>query len=200
MELLRQNPAFVEIEAGEGYELDLRYATTNNFIGKNLYGDFDRAFLHTEAKAKLDHALELLQATPGKERWKFKIFDALRPRSVQHTLWDNTPTHQKQYVADPVGFGSKHNYGFAVDIGLVDENGDEVDMGTGFDAFNRLSHTDNEEELVKHGKLTPQQVENRQLLRRVMVQSGFHTIRTEWWHFDALSMDQIRAGHYEIVE
>lgn len=176
--------------------LDLRYATTHNFTGTNLYGAKDFAFLHEFAAKKLAHAAELLQQEqPG---WKFLIFDALRPRDMQRKLFDFVKdTPQQDYVADP-DLGSVHSFGMAVDLGLRDLEGREVDMGTEFDAFYDLAHP-KEEQWLKEGRLTESQAANRLLLKRVMLGAGFLQSPIEWWHFNALPARQVRA-EFKIIE
>lgn len=188
---------YVEIRPSDSIAIDLRYATTNNFMGTNLYDVFDRAFLHRDAAAKLLKAADALKARhPG---YKLLVFDALRPRSVQQLLWDRVKgTPQQSYVANPAS-GSIHNFGFAVDLSVVDENGKELDMGTSFDAFEPLAQPRLEEKFLKEGRLTTAQLKHRQLLRDVMVQAGFLQLPLEWWHYDSKPKQDVRS-HYKIVE
>lgn len=188
---------YAEITPSEGIALDLRYATTNNFMGVDLYGEFNRAFLHRDAAARLQRAALLLsQEHPG---YKLLIFDALRPRSVQRLLWERVEgTPQQPYVANPAS-GSIHNFGFAVDLTIVDEAGNSLDMGTPFDAFEKLAQPRLEAQFLKEGSLTQGQLQNRLLLRRVMTQAGFIQLPLEWWHFDALPKREVRQ-QYKIVE
>eukprot|EP01118_Nematostelium_gracile_P009528 TRINITY_DN3228_c0_g2_i2.p1 TRINITY_DN3228_c0_g2~~TRINITY_DN3228_c0_g2_i2.p1 ORF type:complete len:242 (-),score=51.24 TRINITY_DN3228_c0_g2_i2:98-823(-) len=51
-----------------------------------------------------------------------------------------------------------------------------IDMGTGFDCFNPLAHTDNP-------NITDEQKFNRDLLRNAMEQGGFQNYIYEWWHY-----------------
>lgn len=191
----RFGPDFVEVSSG--LQLDIRYATTNNFTGRNLYGDFRSCFLHREAAAKLQNAVKNLhQSRPG---WKFLVFDCLRPRSVQKILYAAVAGTSKQsYVAHPAG-GSIHNFGFAMDLSLVDAQGREVDMGTPYDAFEPLAEPVREQEFLKSGRLTQQQHANRLILRHAMQQAGFIQLGNEWWHFDAKAAAEVRSK-YRIVE
>lgn len=176
--------------------LDLRYATLNNFTGTNLYQERYLGYLHEVAAAKLVEASRLLQAErPG---CSLRIFDALRPRSMQRKLFAFVKgTPQEQYVADPE-LGSIHSYGMAVDLTLNDSSGAEVDMGTEFDAFHELAHP-KEEEWLRLGRLNPQQFENRMCLKRVMLTAGFVQSPIEWWHFNALPSKRVRA-EFQIIE
>ena len=194
---LQSNPEYTQIEEGQFIKLDLRYATTNNFTGKNLYGEYNKCFLHREAAAKLLRSALLLQKIrPG---WKLLIFDCLRPRSVQHRLFNKVKgTPQQSYVANPVR-GSIHNYGFAVDLSLVDEKNQEVDMGTPFDSFNKLSRPDHEQKFLKKGSLNKKELANRKILRDSMEGTGFIQLRSEWWHFDAQPPGVVRSK-FSIVE
>jgi D-alanyl-D-alanine dipeptidase len=197
LEAVARDPGFVEIAPGPEVAVDLRYATTDNFVHADLYGDFHRAYLRTAGAAELARAEALLaKEHPG---WKFVIWDALRPRSVQRLFWARVVgTAQQKYVANPAT-GSIHNFGLAIDLTLEDENGRLLDMGTGFDNFTPLAQIDDEAGLVRAGKLTQAQVANRLILRSLMTRAGFHTISEEWWHFDALPPAEVKAG-YRIVE
>lgn len=191
------SPDFSEIVEADGVVLDLRYATADNFVGRNLYGEFDRAFLHRIAAAKLRRAAALLREL--RPEYRLVVFDALRPRSVQTVLWEQVAgTDRQRYVANPKG-GSIHNYGFAVDLSIVDGGGAGLDMGTGFDDFTELAQPRLEGRFLREGRLTGAQVENRRLLRRVMEEAGFTQLALEWWHFDALPKSEVRAN-YRIIE
>ncbi len=194
---LRGDPDFVDLSALPGVALDIRYATTNNFTGENLYGEFRFCFLHREAAVRLRAAVTALERVrPG---WKLLVFDCLRPRSIQRRLWDRVRGGPLQsYVASPE-IGSVHNFGFAVDCSLRDQRGLEVDMGTPYDAFTPLAEPRREAEQFRLGRLTRAQRENRLLLRGVMEGAGFIQLPHEWWHYDALPGATVRA-RYRIVE
>src|SRR5215471_65510 len=131
MARLGHDPDYSDVSDIPNVHVDLRYASDNNFLGENLYGDFHRCFLHRVAAEKLRQAAHNLQQTrPG---WKLLVFDCLRPRSLQEQLFAAVKgTPRQPYVANP-RTGSIHNYGLAVDLSLEDEKGHEVDMGTKFD-------------------------------------------------------------------
>jgi len=188
---------YVDVSNYQNTHVSLRYATDNNFMKKNVYGDFHQCFLHRIAADKFHEAArELQQEKPG---WKFLVFDCLRPRSIQEKLFEVVKgTAQQPYVADPKT-GSIHNYGFAIDLSLEDERGREVEMGTGFDDFTSLARPDREQPNLDAGKLTPEQLQHRLLLRRIMTHAGFVQLPIEWWHYDALPKEQVK-GHYAIVE
>lgn len=188
---------FVDVSNLENVHVSLRYATENNFMKKNIYGDFNQCFLHRIAAEKFRKAALLLQKEkPG---WKFLLFDCLRPRSLQIKLFDFVKgTPQQMYVANPKD-GSVHNYGFAMDLSLEDENGHEIDMGTGFDNFTPLAQPKREAENLQAGKLTQEQIDHRLILRKVMKQAGFLQLPIEWWHYDALPKKELKE-YYKIVE
>lgn len=197
MKNLAASPNFVEITHWQGVTVNLKYGTTDNFTRKNLYGPYNKCYIHKITAEKLRKAIETLRKNnPG---YKFIVFDALRPRSVQRKLWAvvKGTSHQK-YVADP-DKGSMHNYGFALDIGLLDPQGKLVDMGAPFDGFTPLSEPQLESRLLKEGKLTQIQIDHRMILRSAMVGAGFRQLRHEWWHYDALTEEQV-IGKFEIVE
>lgn len=188
---------FIEIKPSSKIAIDLRYASTNNFMGKNVYGVFNKAYLHEISAVKLAKAIEHLSVNHPK--YKFVIFDALRPRSVQYILWDHVKdTPEEIYVANPAT-GSMHNYGFALDLSLVDANNQELDMGTAFDASVALSQPQLESHFLKKGLLTQKQINNRLALRHAMEHAGFIQLPHEWWHFDALPKNVVKKN-YKIVE
>ena len=177
--------------------VDLMYAKSDNFVGEVMY-DFTEAYLHPKAAHAVVEANRLLsQAHPG---WRLCIYDATRPMRVQQIMWDKVKgTPQQNYVSNPARGGGLHNYGLAVDVSIIDENGDSIDMGTKVDALTYISHTDNEEELVRAGKISREAMENRRLLRRIMREAGFKSLRSEWWHFNYTTRADARAN-YRVVE
>ena len=188
---------FVELKPGARWDLDIRYATTNNFVGVDMYGEFNRAFLHRISAGMLEKAADLLAAQrPG---FKFLIFDALRPRSIQRVLWSHVVgTEGEKYIGNP-DRGSMHNFGFAVDLTVLDAGGDALDMGAGFDDFRDIAQPQLEEQFLRLGLLTTAHIANRTLLRGAMEGAGFTQLRHEWWHFDALPREEVRAK-FAIVE
>lgn len=191
------SPAYVELKPSDGLAIDLKYATADNFVGQNMYGDFNKAYLHRIAADKLTQAIRNLKALHP--AYRLVIYDALRPRSVQYVLWNNVKgTDRQKYVADP-RHGSIHNFGFAVDLSILDEKGKPLDMGTPFDDFTALAQPRLEQAFLKAGKLTVQQIDNRLLLRKVMEEAGFIQLPVEWWHYDALPKAKVMSG-FKIVE
>lgn len=173
-----------------GIAVDLRYAGDNNFVGSNLYGALDCAWLHRLAAEGLERAAALLaQEAPGH---RILVLDALRPHRVQEQLWEHLEgTGLRRYVADPAR-GSIHSFGMAIDATLLGPDGRELDMGSGFDEMTELSHPGLEAQHLAAGKLTREQHANRTLLRGVLCRSGFRAINDEWWHFDMLDRQHVR--------
>jgi D-alanyl-D-alanine dipeptidase len=130
------------------------------------------------------------------------VYDAARPQQAQVKLWNALPgmpeRQRRQYVADPRE-GSIHSYGCAVDLTVATNAGTPLDMGTPYDYFGELAYPSRENQLLKAGKLTRQQLANRQILRTVMLRAGFTRIEYEWWHFNALSRSRAKAT-YQVVE
>lgn len=197
LNFLLSSKDFVELKAGSGIRIDLRYASANNFVGYDMYGPFRKAFLHTIAAEKFFAALDRLQkAHPG---YGFVVFDALRPRSIQRILWDNVKgTENQRYIGNP-DRGSLHNFGFAVDLSVMDRNGTELDMGAGFDDFRPIAQPQLEDRFLKDGALSKRQHQNRLILRTAMESSGFTQLPHEWWHFDAMAGAEVRS-RFQIVE
>ena len=177
--------------------VDLKYATTDNFTGMVLYDGFDGAYLQADVARMLTDAQRYLKTLHPELR--MLVYDAVRPLSVQRIMWERVKdTKYHRYVAHPDRL-SLHNFGAAVDLTLADYSGQALDMGTPFDHFGRAAGINDEEELVRQGLLTRQQVENRQLLRQVMRHAGFRSISGEWWHFNACSLQEARQ-RYTLIE
>jgi zinc D-Ala-D-Ala dipeptidase len=177
--------------------VDLKYASPDNFMGEDVYGDLRDCYLVAEAALMLKDAHDRLKQRHPDLR--LLLVDGLRPRRVQHRMWDIVKdTPMRRYVADPTA-GSMHNYGAAVDITIIDGNGNRLDMGTPVDHFGILAQPREEERFLREGQLTEQQVANRRLLREVMTEAGFIPLAIEWWHFDAFDKATVRS-RFAIIE
>jgi D-alanyl-D-alanine dipeptidase len=177
----------------------LVYATKDNFTGKPLYNSkLTKAWLHPKAAKMLLHAQDILHEE--RPDLSLLIYDAARPMEVQVEMgkWAKE-TNNEYYVADPQKGGGLHNYGMAVDLTLVDQNGEWLSMGTAFDFFGAESNIDKEEDLVKRRRITPSEYRNRRILRKVMEKAGFKTVKSEWWHFNACSREEAIKNHLLIV-
>lgn len=149
-------------------EIDLAYATANNFTGAPIYARA-AAYLHVEAARHLTRAIELARPLG----LRLKLFDAFRPTEAQWAMWTHTP--DPEFLADPRR-GSPHSRGVAVDLTLVDADRRELDMGTGFDAFTPRSHHADRD-------ISPAAQRNRLLLLGLMTASGWDFYSREWWHY-----------------
>jgi D-alanyl-D-alanine dipeptidase len=149
-------------------EISLAYATPANVTGRPIYS---RAlcYLHADAAARLARAIELAAALG----FRFRIFDAFRPTEAQWRLWEHSP--DPTFVADPRR-GSPHSRGVAVDLTLIDRDGRDLDMGTGFDDFTDQAH---------HGSLAvgAEAQRNRFVLLGIMSAAGWDFYSKEWWHY-----------------
>jgi D-alanyl-D-alanine dipeptidase/CubicO group peptidase (beta-lactamase class C family) len=153
-------------------QLDIRYASTNNFLGTPLYSQA-RAFLQRPAAEALVRAHKAL----AKAGYGLLIHDGYRPWYVTKMFWDATPNDKKIFVADP-SQGSRHNRGAAVDLTLYDlATGRPVVMTGGYDEMSERSYPD-------YPGGTSRQRWYRELLRGAMEAQGFHVYEAEWWHFD----------------
>jgi D-alanyl-D-alanine dipeptidase len=179
----------VEVQqAIPGILVQLKYATSDNFMHKNVYGCLQKAYLQKEVVARLKKAQDYLSANhPG---YHFLIYDATRPLAKQWDLWNALPQYppklRSNYVANPAEH-SIHNYGSAVDLTVADEQGRPLAMGTPFDFFGEMAYPSREKALLASGKLTKEAYQNRLILRQAMVHGGFMPIQYEWWHFNAFS-------------
>jgi D-alanyl-D-alanine dipeptidase len=191
------SPEFRHLSTIAGIAVDLRYASADNFVGRDLYSPFDCAWLHREAAAALEQAVAWLAVRrPGATAL---VLDALRPQRVQQQLWDALAgTDLQMYLANPER-GSIHSFGMALDITIVDEAGRELDMGTGFDDLTELSHPAKEEQFLARGAITREHIANRQLLRGAMFHAGFQGISTEWWHYDCGERSVVRQTFRRVL-
>lgn len=168
--------------------VDLKYSSTDNFFKKDVYGDLENCYVQPVVADMLRKAHDYLKEQHPE--LTFQIYDGARPQSVQQVLWDSLdkPDHLKRlYVAHPKK-GSLHNYGVALDLTLADaQTGRMLDMGTGYDFFGYPAYPDREAQMMREGKITREQVANREILREAMHAGEFTGIGSEWWHFNAFS-------------
>lgn len=165
------NKRLVEIKKYiPGIVLDIRYATINNFMHRQMYPQA-RAF----TRLPVVLALRQVEADLKKQGLGLKIYDAYRPYAVTVKFYEMA--HDTNFVADPRK-GSKHNRGCAIDLSLIDlKTGRELDMPTGFDSFSKSAAAD-------YPNLSKREIYNRTLLKNAMQAHGFKVMPTEWRHFD----------------
>lgn len=168
-----RSPELVELTTLDPtLKLDIRYATSANFIGRAVYPEA-RAFLQRPAAEALVRVHSRLR-TQG---LGLLIFDGYRPWSVTKIFWDSVSGNKRNFVADP-RIGSKHNRGCAVDLSLYDRHtGQPVAMPTDYDEMTTRAYPD-------YTGGSPESRHHRDLLRAVMEAEGFTVHPREWWHFD----------------
>ena len=177
----------------------MHYSTSQNFLSKPLYSGLTNCYLPCEVAIKLCNAQHFLNLKYP--NYNLIVFDAVRPLHIQKQMWDEFKMPDKQkisYLAHPNDI-SLHNYGAAVDVGIIGENNLLLDMGTPFDFFGELSEPKKEQQFLLDGQLSKQAYANRLLLREVMLRAEFATITTEWWHFNATTKI-IAAQKYELIQ
>ena len=159
--------------------IDMRYATTNNFVKEKMY-ECSRCFLRPKVAQKIVEAHLMLQ----EGGLGLKMLDCFRPRPIQQKLWDKFKN--PLYVTDPAK-GSMHNRGAAVDLTIVDAEEKQLNMGTAFDYFGKEAHH-------AYTNLSKEVLANRKLLLETMQAVELHPITTEWWHYS------YRGKSYELSD
>lgn len=201
-----QEYKLVDIQTLEGAEdiiVELKYSTTDNFVGKDMYGDLEKAYFTPDFARKVVRAQQILRERHP--QYTLMIYDAARPISVQRymrKLVEGTP--QQSFVADG-SKGGRHNYGVAVDLTIATLQGEPLDMGAGFDDFtdkaavkgtsdtgdsanrNIKVYSAYVNNLAKSGAISVEAAKNRLILIEVMLEAGLYPYRREWWHFEELN-------------
>ena len=168
-----RRPDLVELtKLDNSIKLDIRYATTNNFLGTVFYSQ-PRAFMQRPAAEALVRVSRKLKA----QGYGLLVHDAYRPWYVTKVFWDATPEDKHVFVADP-SKGSRHNRGCAVDLTLYDlKTGKPVEMVSTYDETTDRAYPN-------YPGGTSLQRWHRELLRSAMESEGFTVYEAEWWHFD----------------
>ncbi len=189
---------FVDVQSLDStIQVDLKYSSTDNFMGINMYGDLYKAYLRPEIAQMVVNAQKYLKDI--NPEYTLVIYDAARPLSAQRMMYEKVQgTKFSKYVAKPAKGGGFHNYGCAVDVTIL-YKGKPLDMGAEFDEFSTLSHINNEQYNLKIGKLSQEAYNNRQILRKVMKKAGFDTYRCEWWHFQHYTKKYMRS-HFKSID
>jgi D-alanyl-D-alanine dipeptidase len=163
--------------------LEVRYATTNNFLGTVFYSEA-RAFMQRPAAEAVVRANKKLK----QYGYGLLIHDAYRPWYVTKVFWDATPDDKKVFVANPAN-GSRHNRGCAVDLTLYDlKTKKPVEMVSTYDETTARAYPD-------YPGGTSLQRWHRNYLRDAMAAEGFTVYEAEWWHFDYKDWKQYRIGN-----
>ncbi len=156
-------------EVAPNIQVDLKYATDDNFTGQVVY-TFNQCLVAEEAAVKLlDVQNELESMGLG-----LKIWDGFRPMAAQWKFWELVP--DERYVSNPRK-GGRHTRGTAVDVTLITKEGVELKMPSAFDDFSEKAHRN-------YMGATEEEIANRTLLEEIMERHGFIGFAHEWWHFD----------------
>ena len=183
--------------------VELRYATTNNFMQQNIYGELRKAYFVPHFARKIAQAQQILrQRKPG---YRLLIYDAARPQSAQRRMRQAVEgTPYTAYVAE-ASRGGRHNFGVAVDLTIADKDGRPLDMGAPFDHFGREAWIGDGRnttlqhfkayiaQMQKQGIISAEAAANRTLLVEIMDAVGLRPYAKEWWHYqERVSMSSTR--------
>ena len=196
--------------------VDLKYSTTDNFVGVDMYGDLERAYLEVNFANRVVEAQRILQSRYPE--YTLLIYDAARPISVQRAMRKAVEgTGLEKFVADGT-LGGRHNYGVAVDLTIATLDGRPLDMGAGFDDFSEAASVkgtpDNADSrtrtlniyrnyingLAERGLITLEAAQNRILLIEVMHAAGLYPYRREWWHFEEIISISATRERYKLLD
>ena len=170
-------------------DVELRYYTSNNFVGDTIDGYASNKLILTEQAAQ---ALQLVKEDLEMQNICLKVYDGYRPqRAVNHFMsWAtdlNDTINKQQFYPDVakkdlfkeeyIATRSGHSRGSTLDLTLTDgKTGVPLDMGSPYDFFGEQSWVD-------YDNITEAQKANRQLLQTVMLKHNFRNYPKEWWHF-----------------
>lgn len=196
--------------------IDLKYSSIDNFVGVDMYGELNKAYLEAEFASKVVRAQKILKQRHPK--YTLLIYDAARPISVQRTMRRivvGTPF--EGFVADGTR-GGRHNYGVAVDLTIATMDGTPLDMGAGFDDFTDAASVkgtpDNSDpttrtvevyrqyinSLCDQGLISRVAAQNRILLIEVMHEAGLYPYRREWWHYEEIISITATREKYQLLD
>ncbi len=181
-------------------QIDLKYASADNFMKQKLYHKLTKLYLQKDVAERIAKSQVFLKSIHP--NYSLLIYDGVRPVEVQQRMWDALDTipvaERGRFVSNPKNH-SVHNYGAAVDLTIVDEQGIPLDMGAGYDDIRKIAYPSLEAQFLASGELTEKQINNRKLLRKVMQNQGFINIPSEWWHFNAYTRNEVKK-RYKILE
>lgn len=171
-----------------GFQLDVRYSTANNFMGRPVYSAA-RAFLQKPVAESLRRAhLNLKDQGYG-----ILVFDGYRPWSVTKIFWDEATPEMREFLANPET-GSTHNRGCAIDCSLYDlKTGQEIRMPSAFDEMTEKSYSGYEGGTEEERRV-------RDLLISTLHQQDFTVLKNEWWHFNHSHASQYPIFNFEFEE
>ena len=192
--------------------VELKYSTEDNFVGRDMYGDLESAYLEREFANRVVLAQKILkQRNPN---YTLLIYDAARPISTQRAMRKIVEdTDLERFVADGTR-GGRHNYGVSVDLTIATIDGTPLDMGAKFDDFTIAASVKGTpdtsdpatrsidvyrgyvESMVAKGTISRLAADNRILLLEVMLQAKLYPYRREWWHYeDIMPMESVRKNY-----
>jgi D-alanyl-D-alanine dipeptidase len=196
--------------------IDLKYSTTDNFVGVDMYGELETAYLEREFAKRVVRAQHILKQRHPE--YTLLIYDAARPISVQRNMCKVVEgTEFEGFVADGTR-GGRHNYGVAVDLTIATLDGKPLDMGAGFDDFTEAAsvkgtadssdpatrtvkvYRDYINNLAKRGVISREAAANRILLIEVMHEAGLYPYRLEWWHYEEIMSIQDTRKRYKLLD
>ena len=196
--------------------VDLKYSTTDNFVGIDMYGDLEAAYLEREFAKMVVRAQQLLQQRHPE--YTLLIYDAARPISVQRAMRKCVEgTEFENFVADGTR-GGRHNYGVAVDLTIATLDGTPLDMGADFDNLTAAASVkgtaDNSDpatrtvkvyrdyinNLAERGVISYEAAANRIMLVEIMHEVGLYPYRREWWHYEEIISITATRNKYKLLE
>lgn len=203
-------------ELNDDILVDLKYSSTDNFLGVDMYGDLEAAYFEHDFALKVVEAQRILQERYPE--YTLLIYDAARPIGVQRAMRKRVEgTKFEDFVADGTR-GGRHNYGVAVDLTIATLDGTPLDMGTGFDDFTEAAfvkgtadssdpatrtlqvYRDYINGMVKRGIISAEAAANRILLVEVMHEAGLFPYRREWWHFEEIISMNATRNKYRLLD
>ena len=196
--------------------VDLKYSSTDNFVGVDMYGDLETAYLEREFAKRVVRAQQTLKLRHPE--YTLLIYDAARPISVQRAMRECVEgTEFENFVADGT-LGGRHNYGVAVDLTIAQNDGTPLDMGVGFDDLTAAAavkgtadnsdpstrtvkvYTDYINSLAKRGVISYEAAANRIMLVEVMHEADLYPYRREWWHYEEIISITATRNKYKLLD
>lgn len=196
--------------------VDLKYSSTDNFVGIDMYSDLEAAYLEREFAKRVVRAQQLLQQRHPE--YTLLIYDAARPISVQRAMRKCVEgTEFENFVADGT-LGGRHNYGVAVDLTIANLDGTPLDMGTDFDNLTAVAsvkgtadssdpatrtvkvYRDYINNLAERGVISYEAAANRIMLVEIMHEAGLYPYRREWWHYEEIISITATRNKYKLLD